>query len=64
MSNLDFAAHGADMEKRPHNITIEEEKEVEKESGKKLNRMQRRQLARKSRKDEWRNKAKKEVDKK
>ena len=64
LSNLDFAAHGADMEKRPHNITIEEEKKAEKESGKKLNRMQRRQLARKSRKEEGRNKAKKEVDKK
>ena len=63
LSNLDFAAHGADMDKRPHNITIEEEEKVEKETGKKLNRTQRRQLAREARKKEGRNKAKK-VDKK
>ena len=35
LGNLDFAAHGNDMESRPHNITEEEEK-VEEEVGRKL----------------------------
>jgi hypothetical protein len=50
LGNLDFAAHGNDMESRPHNITEEEEKEAEKEAGKTLNRSERRKAARKNRK--------------
>ena len=50
LGNLDFAAHGNDMETRPHNITEEEEKEAEKAAGKQLTRAQRRQEARKNRK--------------
>ena len=50
LGNLDFAAHGNDMESRPHNITEEEEKEAEKAAGKTLNRSEKRKAARKSRK--------------
>ena len=50
LGNLDFAAHGNDMVSRPHQITQEEEQEVEKEAGKKLSRVERRKLARKKRK--------------
>jgi len=50
LGNLDFAAHGNDMESRPHNITEEEEKEAEKAAGKTLNRSERRKAARKNRK--------------
>ena len=50
LGNLDFAAHGNDMESRPHNVTEEEEKEAEKAAGKTLNRSERRKAARKSRK--------------
>jgi hypothetical protein len=51
LGNLDFAAHGNDMESRPHNVTEEEENEAEKASGKTLNRSEKRKAARKSRKD-------------
>jgi len=51
LGNLDFAAHGNDMESRPHNITEEEEKEAETASGKTLNRSEKRKAARKSRKE-------------
>jgi len=50
LGNLDFAAHGNDMESRPHNISEEEEKEAEKAAGKTLNRSEKRKAARKSRK--------------
>ena len=50
LGNLDFAAHGNDMVSRPHQITEEEEQEVENEAGKKLSRVERRKLARKKRK--------------
>ena len=50
LGNLDFAAHGNDIETRPHNVTEEEEKEAEKVAGKSLTRAQRRQEARKNRK--------------
>ena len=50
LGNLDFAAHGNDMVSRPHQITEEEEKEVEKEAGKTFSRVERRKLARKKRK--------------
>jgi len=50
LGNLDFAAHGNDMESRPHNVTEEEEKAAEKAAGKTLNRTERRKAARKSRK--------------
>ena len=50
LGNLDFAAHGNDMESRPHNISKKEEKEAEKAAGKTLTRAQRRQEARKNRK--------------
>jgi hypothetical protein len=51
LGNLDFAAHGNDMESRPHNITVEEENEAETASGKTLNRSEKRKAARKSRKE-------------
>jgi hypothetical protein len=57
LANLDYAAHGMDNEKRPKMITQEEEDAVEKESGKKLPRAERRKLAREKRKK------KNEVDK-
>ena len=50
LGNLDFAAHGNDMETRPHQITEDEEKEAEKEAGKQLSRAERRKLARQKRK--------------
>ena len=50
LGNLDFAAHGNDMESRPHNISEEEEKEAERVAGKTLNRSERRKSARKNRK--------------
>jgi len=50
LGNLDFAAHGNDMESRPHNISKEEEKEAEKAAGKTLSRAERRKAARKNRK--------------
>jgi len=50
LGNLDFAAHGNDMESRPHNISEEEEKEAEKAAGKTLNRSEKRKAARKNRK--------------
>ena len=50
LGNLDFAAHGNDMVSRPHQITEEEEQEVENEAGKKLSRVERRKLARQKRK--------------
>ena len=50
LGNLDFAAHGNDMVSRPHQITQEEEQEVENEAGKKLSRVERRKLARQKRK--------------
>ena len=50
LANLDYAAHGMDNEKRPKMITQEEEDAVEKESGKKLPRAERRKLAREKRK--------------
>jgi hypothetical protein len=51
LGNLDFAAHGNDMESRPHNITVEEENEAETAAGKTLNRSEKRKAARKSRKE-------------
>lgn len=51
LGNLDFAAHGNDMESRPHNITVEEENEAETAAGKTLNRAEKRKAARKSRKE-------------
>ena len=51
LGNLDFAAHGNDMESRPHNISKKEEKEAEKAAGKTLNRSEKRKSARKSRKE-------------
>ena len=50
LGNLDFAAHGNDMESRPHNITEEEEKEAETAAGKTLNRSEKRKAARQNRK--------------
>ena len=50
MGNLDFAAHGNDMETRPHQISEKEEKESEKIAGKKLTRAERRRAARQRRK--------------
>ena len=50
LGNLDFAAHGNDMVSRPHQITQEEEQEVENEAGKILSRVERRKLARQKRK--------------
>ena len=50
LGNLDFAAHGNDMESRPHNITVEEENEAETAAGKTLNRSEKRKAARKNRK--------------
>ena len=50
LGNLDFAAHGNDMESRPHNITVEEENEAETASGKTLNRSEKRKAARQNRK--------------
>ena len=52
LANLDYAAHGNDMEKRPKMITQEEEDAVEKEAGKQLPRAERRRLAREKRKKE------------
>ena len=51
LGNLDFAAHGNDMESRPHNVTVEEENAAEKAAGKTLNRSEKRKAARKIRKD-------------
>ena len=49
LGNLDFP-YGNDMVSRPHQITQEEEQEVENEAGKKLSRVERRKLARQKRK--------------
>ena len=46
LANLDYAAHGADMDARPHLVTVEEEEAVEEEAGKKLSRAERRKMAR------------------
>ena len=51
LGNLDFAAHGNDMESRPHNVTVEEENAAEKAAGKTLNRSEKRKAARKIRYD-------------
>ena len=50
LANLDYAAHGMDIENRPHLVTTEEEEKVEEEVGRKLSRQERRKLARDKRK--------------
>ena len=52
LANLDYAAHGMDIESRPHLVTTEEETAVEEEAGRKLSRAERRKLARDKRKKE------------
>ena len=51
LANLDYAAHGADMEARPHVVTSEEEQAIEEEAGRKLSRAERRKMARQKRKN-------------
>ena len=51
LANLDYAAHGADMDARPHVVTSEEEQAIEEEAGRKLSRAERRKMARQKRKN-------------
>jgi len=51
LANLDYAAHGYDTTSRPHQVTEAEEKMAEETAGKQLSRAERRQLARKLKKE-------------
>ena len=51
LANLDYAAHGMDVENRPHLVTPEEEAKAEEAEGRTLSRAEKRRIARKLKKE-------------